>query len=241
MDKKILMNKALNWSVVVIAAVGALGNLPLMVVGFSFLLSWVRLDTSDVLYFKWAYLAAAAACVLFSGLGIVIAAWAISKRRLLASLLSLAIGAVGLVLVPEIGPQLGMTDATMKLLGHADHSLSEWDEKHGRFPSDETELREALATRPLRESAIFFLRGKAVPYDVRILTNAFGPSFETVPPKPGTIVYAISSDFKQYWLTITTLQNAVGGPVMLEHIAGHDEQPIWVMNRKHHENKPFIE
>ena len=84
------------------------------------------------------------------------------------------------------------------LLGHADHSLSDWDETHSRFPSDEQELREALAIRPLREPAVFFVGSHAIPYDTRIVTNAIGPALEPVPPKPGTIVYAVTSDQKEY-------------------------------------------
>ena len=139
-----------------------------------------------------------------------------------------------------------MAGANQKILGHADHSLSDWDEAHGRFPSSEEELRKALAVRPLQERAIYFREGKPISYDVRIVTNATGPSLETVPPDPGTVVYAVSSDYKEYWLTITTLRNPAGGPVALEHIAGLFEiEPIWVMNRKHHNSgegyQPFIE
>ena len=151
-----------------------------------------------------------------------------------------------MIILPDVGPRIDMADAVQRLLGHADHSLSEWDEAHGRFPSDEQELRTALSGRPLRESAIFFVHGNPIPYDVRIRTDATGPSLETVPSNPGTVIYAVTSDYKEYWLTITSLRNPVGGPVTLEHIAGLFElEPIWVMHRKHHNPGegyyPFIE
>jgi len=139
-----------------------------------------------------------------------------------------------------------MAVANQKILGHADHSLSDWDETHGRFPSSEEELRKALAVRPLQEPAIYFQQGKPISYDVRIVTNATGPSVGGVPPNPGTIVYAVSSGYEDYWLTMTTLRNPAGGPVAWEHIAGlFDLEPIYVMHRKHHNPgegyQPFIE
>jgi hypothetical protein len=67
-----------------------------------------------------------------------------------------------------------------------------------------------------------------------------------IPDNPGMIVYAVSSDYKDYWLTITTLRDPVRGPGAWEHVAGiFDGEPIWVMHRKHHNPgegyQPFIE
>jgi hypothetical protein len=242
------MNKALKWTAIVIAGFGALANLPALVLGSSFLLDWVRLHTSNGPYFKWQYLATSMICLLLSGLGLGMAALAMLNQsfRVLSSVVTLIVGLGCMEVLPNVGPRFDMAGAMQRLLGHADQSLSNWDETRGRFPTDEGELRKALALRPLQESAVFFLHGNAIPYDVRIITNATGPSLETVPPNPGTIVYAVSSNYKEYWLTITTLRNPVGGPVALEHIAGLFElEPIWVMNRKHHNPgegyQPFIE
>ena len=151
----------------------------------------------------------------------------------LASVASFFLGIWCMVALPNIGPRLEMASAVQRLLGHADHSLSDWDEAHGRFPSDEEELRAALSGRPLRESSIFFLHGNPISYDVRIRTDATGPSLETVPSNPGTVIYAVTSDYKEYWLTITSLRNPAGGQVALEHVAGLKVEPIWVMHRKH--------
>jgi hypothetical protein len=163
----------------------------------------------------------------------------------LSSVVALIIGLGCMVALPEVSPLVDMAGAVRRLLGHADQSLSNWDEMHGKFPTDEEELRKAMALRPLLEPAIFFLDGKAIPYDVRIITNASGPSVESVPPSAGTIIYVVSADYKEYWLTITTLHNPIGGPVELEHIAGFEQEPIWVMNRKHHNPgegyQPFFE
>jgi hypothetical protein len=242
------MSKLRKWTSIVIAGTGALTNIPALVLGSRFLFDWVRSRVSGGPYFKWSYLATATICLLFSGMGWGVAAKAIWGKsfHLLAAVATLFIGLGCMVILPNVGPRLDLASAVQKILGHADHSLADWDELHGRFPSNEEEVREAMKFRPLRESKIFFLHGKAIPYDVRILTNATGPSLETVPSNPGTIIYAVSSDYKEYWLTITTLRNPVGGPVALEHIAGlFDLEPIWVMNRKHRNPgegyQPFLE
>jgi hypothetical protein len=231
------MNKALRWTVVFIAGIGVLVNLPALVTGFSLLRDWIRLHLHlwDSPYFKWPYLSMGLIFLLLSGFGLGVAVRAMRRERLsvLASLASFLLGIGCMVNLPDVGPRLDMAGAVQRLLGHADHSLSDWDEAHGRFPSDEDELRTALSRRPLRESPIFFLHGNPISYDVRIRTDATGPSLETVPSNPGTVIYAVTSDYEEYWLTITSLRNPVGGPVALEHIAGLEGEPIWVMHRKH--------
>jgi hypothetical protein len=139
-----------------------------------------------------------------------------------------------------------MAEAMQRILGHADQSLSDWDVAHGEFPQNEQELHEALASRPLSEPAVFFMRGQAIPYSVCFVPNATGPDLKTVSGQPGAITYAVSADYKEYWLTITSLRDPIGGPIALEQVGGlHESAPIWVMNRKHHTPsggwQPFIE
>lgn len=231
-----------------VAACGVFLNLPALVLGFSFLWNWVRVHTSDGPYFRWSYLGVGLLCLLFSGLGLGLGARAIWKKNfcVMASIASFFLGFGCAVTLPEVGPQLDQASANQKILGHADHSLSDWDEAHGKFPCNEEELRKALARRPLQEPAIYFQKGKPIAYDVQIVTNATGPSAGALPRNPGTVVYAVSSDYKDYWLTMTTMRNPAGGPVAWEHIAGlFDREPIWVMHRKHHNPGegyyPFIE
>jgi hypothetical protein len=242
------VNKVLRWTAIVIAGCGAFFNLPSLVFGFRFLWDWVRVHSSDGPYFRWSYLIVGLVCLLLSGLGLGLAARAIWRKSfcVIASVAALFLGLGCAAILPNVGPQLHMAVANQRILGHADHSLSDWDEARGKFPSNEEELREALAVRPLQEPAIYFQQDRPIPYDVRIVTNAIGPSVGPTPPNPGTVVYAVSSDDKDFWLTMTTLRNPAGGPVAWEHIAGlFDREPIWVMHRKHRNPgegyQPFIE
>lgn len=231
------MNRILKWTAIVLAACGALFNIPALVLGLSFLWEWVQVRASHGPYFRWSYATAGLLCVVISALGLELAVRAFRGKRfrIAASVASVVLGLACMIQLPDVGPQLSMALANQRILGHADHSLSDWDEAHGKFPTSDDELRKALAVRPLQEPAIYFRHGGPIPNDARIETNAIGPAEGAAPPNPGTVVYAVSEDYKEYWLTMTTLRNPAVGPVAWEHVAGlFDLEPILVMHRKHH-------
>jgi hypothetical protein len=92
-------------------------------------------------------------CPLLSGLGLALAARAIWRKKfcIVASVASLFLGLGCGIILPNVGPQIDLAGANQKILGHAGHSLSDWDEEKGEFPSNEEELRKALAVRPMHE------------------------------------------------------------------------------------------
>jgi hypothetical protein len=242
------VNKILVWTAIVIAGCGAFFNLPPLVIGVSFLWNWVQVHTSAGAYFRWPYFVTGLICVMLGMSGMALATQAVwGKRfRIGASIASLFLGLACSVELPEVGPQLDMSGANLKVLGHADHSLSDWDEAHGQFPRTTEELSKALVARPMQEPAIYFRQGAPIPFAIRLVPNSTGPSTAPLPPIPGTIVYAVSSDCKEYWLTMTTLEGPAKGPVTWEHVGGDfRREPIWVMSRKHHNPgdgyQPFIE
>lgn len=75
------MHRALKWIAVIVAGVGAVANLPALIIGFSFLLDWVRLHMLDGPHFRWHYLGAAAICLLFSGFGLGLAVKAMFRKN----------------------------------------------------------------------------------------------------------------------------------------------------------------
>jgi hypothetical protein len=223
-----------SWFSLVLAGIGIVANIPALLCSLSLLRNWIALQTSHDPYFHYGYFSVAVPWLAASTLGISIAAIGIVRRRsnIFLQVFSLAIGLVGVFLLPNIGPRYDLQEAATKILGHADQSLSDWDDTHGTFPSDERELRDALATHPLHEGAIFYEDGKPLTYDVRLIANADAPALEPIPSKPGTLVYAVSSDSKEFWLTISTLQTPVGGAVVILRRAQRGS--AFVANRKHH-------
>jgi len=70
----------LGWTAIVIAGCGVLFNLPALVLGFSFLWNWVRVNSSDGPYFRWSYVAVGLVCLMLSGLGLGLATARFGKR-----------------------------------------------------------------------------------------------------------------------------------------------------------------
>jgi len=121
--------------------------------------------------------------------------------------------------------------ASLKLLGHADQGLDAWEKKHGRYPTGEDELHEAIGGRPLSEQAIFLRRGRPISYSIRMTIANRTPTNASAPGSPGTVNYYVVPDGKEYWLTFATLKNPVSEAVVLYHLPGHEE--AFVMTRKH--------
>jgi hypothetical protein len=229
------MRKVIRWLAIGLALLSAVLYLPAAVWGFLFLINWARLLALRGPYFRWGYLSAGFVFLLYSGCGLALVVRAIRKRELslLAAVAALAICVVGAHILVNFNPTADMSIVVDQLLAHAYRCLTDWDDRHGKFPTNEQELREALAAQPLQQREVFFVRDRAIPYDVRIITNASGPELEAVPPNPGTIVYAVSSDCMEYWLTVSTLRDPIGGPVIPERVFGIYGGRAWVVHRKH--------
>jgi hypothetical protein len=153
----------------------------------------------------------------------------------IAALLALATGLAIAVSLPNLHPPFAIMDLRVKhLIGAADQSLAKWDESHGRFPSSQTELLDALAQHPLSEEAVFLAGSQPMAYEIKFVGDATERYVGATPTRPGVLVYAVRKDFAEYWLTITTLAAPVGGPVVFYHGPG-PRGDMWVMNRTHHE------
>ena len=221
--------------------VGGLGGLLCLAgshTGIILLVDWVRIEAGPVTYFRYGYLAFGIAWTALSLTGAALAIYGFRRNRpgyWIAALLASAIGLAIAVSLPNLHPPFAIMDLRVKhLIGTADQSLAKWDESHGRFPSSQTELLDALAQRPLSEEAIFFAGSQPMAYEIRFVGDAAGRYEGAMPTRPGVLVYAVRKDFDEYWLTVTTLAAPVGGPVVFYHGPG-PRGDMWIMNRTHHE------
>ncbi len=51
----------------------------------------------------------------------------------------------------------------------------------------------------------FMQNGQPLPYVIQCLPNATGPALDSPPERPGTLLFAVSPDWKQAWFTATVL------------------------------------
>ena len=224
----------------------ALLCLPPLTASVTLLHGWYRLKTQPVVYFDYPYVLGGLAWCLVTLLAISPLVYSLLKRTRLVStsLLAIVIGLVATTVLPEFAPEVKMNLRATRLLGHADQSLAHWDDLHGRFPKDDTELREALNGRPLSEAPIFYSNARGLAYTVKLIPNATKAYDAYLPDQPGIFAYAVRDDFQEYWLTMTTLTEPVGGPAVFYRLPGSNGQ-LWVMNRTHrNDGKPqrgFIE
>jgi hypothetical protein len=228
-----------------VGIIGGLLCIPGIVVGGMLTYDWIRLKTHSLMYFDYRYAASGLLWLCISLAGMIAAACTLSRRVFygILPLMAVAIGLVATLSVPEVNPRVEMMTRATSLLGHADRSLALWDEAHGSFPESDVELLNALSERPLSEARIFGFGSERLPYQVKLIANAVGPYMQTPPDQPGVFVYAVRGDFQEYWLTMTTLDEPVGGRVVY-HRAGGDYKngKLWVINRTHRRHqKGFIE
>jgi hypothetical protein len=85
--------------------------------------------------------------------------------------------------------------------------LRVWYEDNHRFPTDETEFKEALwkgpATWQFRvgwaPASRYKHRGISLPYEFVAMNDANGPKSANVPQRPGVIYYCVSKDLQEFW------------------------------------------
>jgi hypothetical protein len=123
-------------------------------------------------------------------------------------------------LPPRTGPDI-------EQLQSARRACDTWWSSHNQYPSEVNEVTEALS-RAHAESP-YRLRGIAIPYDLVISANATGPRLNDVQSRPGVLYYAVSSDRKQYWLTMTVLPGPVSAKASLLKIPGRRDR-AWVIH-----------
>lgn len=228
----------LQLKLICLVVVAFLLNLPGLMTASELWHEWYRIKTQHIVYFEYPYMVSGLAWCLVALFGISPLLSSLLKRTRFVSASSLAIvvGLITMVVLPEYDPGVKMDLRATRLLSHADQSLAHWDDVHGRFPKDEFELSDALTVRPLSEAPIFCVDARGLSYTVRFVPNATKPYDGSLPDKPGVFVYAIRGDFHEYWLTMATLAEPVGGPVAFHRVPGMDRK-LWVMNRTHRNDR----
>jgi hypothetical protein len=57
-----------------------------------------------------------------------------------------------------------------------------------------------------------------LPYEIVVVTNAYGPRIDNLSERPGVIYYSVSSDHQEFWATMTALQHEVAPTASLKKV-----------------------
>jgi hypothetical protein len=215
-------------------------SLPMLGFGTYFLTCWFRIHASDVYYVEYSY---GIAGLLWVGIGLIslsITLYGIWRRSFYGLLFAipLFVSLATLVIIPDGRPELFRSmPADSNYLSHLNSSLEVWYEDRHRFPTSESELRDALAKgqaawqyRLAVPQSRYMLQGKPLPYEFVILKNAIGPRVADASQRPGVIYYSISSDLQEFWVTMTGLQSDVARAAVIKRVADRPEEKYWIVH-----------
>jgi hypothetical protein len=105
--------------------------------------------------------------------------------------------------------------------------LDRWGHDHGRFASSENDIR-SVPLDDCNERSPYWQDGTPVQYSFRAVWNDGGP-YRGVPDRPATVFYSVSSDGRQFAVTISGLNTPVANvPSMMKQTAFiGGKQPWW--------------
>jgi hypothetical protein len=214
--------------------------------GGYFFVCWLRIHMSNVYYVDYSYAAAALKWTgvgLFSLLVTLYGAWRRSFYGLLF-LVPLFLGFGTMVTIPDGRPQIfGSMIADTNYLSDVNSFLRVWYEEHQRFPSNESEFREAMAKGPAAwqyrgppaPKSRYKQHGNPLPYELIVVTNAAGPRVTDVSQRPGVIYYSVSGDLQEFWVTMTGLPSDVAPAATIKRVADRPEMEYWIVHAAGHD------
>jgi len=227
-------NKTSRWLSYGSALLGVMLSLIPLSFGVGLMRDWLRVKRDPGASFNYEYLLFGMVWVLAASIGLIPVVYASFKSApsKFLSAWAVAVGLTSAYLTPEFNPQTSMLTAATGATREIEQNLIAWDGIHGRYPMDANELADAVGSEFLSERPVFRRQGKAIPYRLRFVPNATGPYEYQDVDEPGMLVYAVSSNFREFWLTMTTLDKPVGGRTVFLRAPGAGGA-LWVKSRIH--------
>jgi hypothetical protein len=210
--------------------------LPTLGFGGYLFVCWYRIHTSKVYYSDYPY---ATSALIWLGLGF-LSAWATLRgvwpRAFRGTLLVLPIflGLVAMEMIPDILPRANGTTADSNYFSAVNSILRVWYEDNHRFPANEAEYRDALEKDPAAwqfrvgsaPTSRYKQRGKLLPYEVVVMTNADGPRMVDLSQRPGVVYYCVSKDLQEFWVTMTGLESDIAASAYIARMAGLPNEKV---------------
>jgi hypothetical protein len=190
-------------------------SFPMLGYGTYLFTCWIRVHTSSLYYVDYPYLSVslvwlsiglANAWVTFYGV------WRRSFHGFFCAV-PVIVGLLVAEIIPNHGPRVSSLGADVSYLSGIHPSLDAWYASNHRFPSSEAEFKEAFPSAPVSQ---YEQNGDRLPYEFVVATGADGPRTANTSPRPAVIYYCVSTDQREFWVTMTRLQSDVAATAHVE-------------------------
>jgi len=211
--------------------------LPLFMFGASYLNMWIMSKGGDLYSFYYPYLQMAS--IYFAAALVAVGAMLYRLRCNFPGLLivPVVLCLCGAIFFPNLQPH-GINDSNYMTTVTFD--CDEWAGAHHRYPANDLEMQEALRSTTRKDDVLrngglrwpeesqYRYQGQVLPYQVVVENQKKGPHVTNVHGRPGVVYYAVSPDFKEYWLTMSVLSSSTPG---FANLLTENGQP-YVMHRR---------
>jgi hypothetical protein len=221
---------------VLASALLGLLSVPMLGYGGYLFVCWFRIHTSDVYYSEYSYVTAA---LIWFGVGL-LSLWAslhgVWRRSFYGTLFALPVflALAAMEMIPDILPRGSSTMADSNYFSDVNAFFRVWYESNHRFPASEAEFRDALEKGPAAwqhrigpsPTTRYKQRGKLLPYEIVVATNADGPRMVNLSQRPGVVYYCVSKDLQEFWVTMTGLQSDMALTAQIARVAGLPDEKV---------------
>lgn len=128
-----------------------------------------------------------------------------------------------------VPPEMRARGANVASMRALQHAVEDWAAERGTYPRTAAELERALRKAGFPLASPFQWQGMPVDYQVVMKADAHDPAVSS--ERPGALHYAVRLNGLEYWITGTTLEQPVGGNVVMM-TEGAPPGPMWVLTGK---------
>ena len=215
-------------------------SLPTLGFGGYLLFCWFRIHTSRLYYADYPYAVAGLTWFAVGSLSLWVTLHGVLRRSFygLLPVISVFLGLTAMAMIPNILPRGNSNMADSNYLSDVNAFFRVWYENNHRFPTNESEFRDALEKGPAAWQgrvgpapiSRYSQGGDPLPYEIVVVNKADGPRLEDVSQRPGVVYYCVSKDLQEFWVTMTGLQSDVAPSAYIARVAGLPYGKVWLVH-----------
>jgi hypothetical protein len=198
---------------------------------------------SNVYYVDFPYMTAAVKWIGLALVSLAVALYGVWRRSFYGLLFATSFALCFLTLITIPDGRTGIMSSMVEdevYLSDTSAMLRLWFEDHDRFPSNEFEFEQAIIGKAAAKgnpvlsarTSPYKQHGNSLPYVYVLHTNASSPDIGNVSHRPGVIYYSVSSDWQEFWLTMTGLNSEVARSAEIKRMANRTDKEFIVLHGK---------